>query len=129
MDGKIFDRLCKEDDLTLAKALAFVQKYELKSTSGDSNVEVNWVRGQQQNARRNYNAGENSNKFSVGGGGETMKEKCAHCGYLNHRSMEWRFKNVTCNRCKQRGHMEAVCRTKFVHLVSEPQFSDIELSE
>ena len=38
------------------------------------------------------------------------RPKYAHCARKNHRSEDCRFKNATCFRCRQKGHIATVCQ-------------------
>lgn len=120
LDGKVFDRLCDEDNLTLEKALTIAKKYELKFS--EPAADINWI-----NRRTNHRNATGITKDKSRGA--TPKMSCNHCGYKNHYSTDCRFKNVTCRRCNKRGHMEAVCDVNRINAVSENSFSDISKND
>ena len=44
-----------------------------------------------------------------------MRGRCYGCGGTNHAKRECnRARNVTCNYCRRRGHLEKVCQDKFM---------------
>lgn len=53
----------------------------------------------------NQKQSENSNT-------QKTEYKCYRCGKGNHKPSECRFRNLSCNVCHKKGHIEAACRSK-----------------
>uniref|UniRef100_A0A915PA01 CCHC-type domain-containing protein n=1 Tax=Meloidogyne floridensis TaxID=298350 RepID=A0A915PA01_9BILA len=49
---------------------------------------------------------------------------CASCGRTDHWRNDCRFKDVTCNKCKKKGHIAKVCRSTYtansISIVQKP---------
>lgn len=43
---------------------------------------------------------------------DSKKRSCYRCGRENHKANECRFKDVECNFCSKKGHIEAACLSK-----------------
>lgn len=108
MQGKIFERLCEEDEtLTLSSALkkAIIAEAKITAQSQYAESEVNFVkRGKGNN---NYNASSVQKSSSRG-----EKKPCSHCGWKNHKSNGCKFKNAQCHSCNEIGHLASVCSKK-----------------
>ncbi|XP_063357775.1 uncharacterized protein LOC134657612 isoform X1 [Cydia amplana] len=42
---------------------------------------------------------------------DSAREKCAVCGYSNHKTAECRFSNYRCKKCRGKGHLKKMCKT------------------
>lgn len=101
MNGKIYQRLCEEENWTAEKALEVAKKYEMNLS--DNQSAVNFIKQNKKYAARSTV----DNRKSASG-----NESCKHCGFTNHKSEKCRYKNFTCNRCGCKGHMAYVCNER-----------------
>lgn len=112
IDGKIFERLCEEDEKTeltaiFKKAMIIESKYGQPFTNSDN--EVNFIKGKSFKAKYN-------NNFNKSNGGKNnnsaKKTPCACCGWKNHQTNNCKFKEAICNCCNQKGHLASICKNK-----------------
>lgn len=109
LSGKMYARLCEEDDWSIEKALSVAKKYELNDPSmTNKSISLNYVGG--RNNRANKNATNNNPKRNDQQTPKTGLPECKHCGFKNHKAEECRYKNVTCNNCGNKGHMASICK-------------------
>lgn len=62
------------------------------------------------------------NVFKIDNAKRSIREKCAVCGYSNHRSSECRFSNYKCKKCNKKGHLRRMCNS--VKYMQATQASD-----
>lgn len=141
MSGKIFERLCEEDEkVTTAKALKKAIILETKYAQKPIN-EVNFVKNRSTRAKVHNNNNNNSQRAnsysnkqnrSNNNNNKTKKTPCASCGWKNHEAINCKFKHAVCHNCNQKGHLASVCSQKsnkskdinFVDSSSEADFCD-----
>lgn len=132
MTGKIFERLCEEDEKlepndALKKAITIEAKIGAKlKTRDDSESEVNFIRNRKSN-NNNY-----SNSTLHGNSTNTEKKACTHCGWKNHSSNFCKFKMAKCHLCSKTGHIKSICKNKqknvnFIDSSSENDNSNNEI--
>lgn len=129
-EGKIFERLCEEDQhLTLKDALKKTLTMEAKlCVKKVVESEVNYMskkfsRGYKNNQKPSSNtACKNNNQQQEQRGAYSEsnrrpKKRCAHCGWKNHSSERCKFKNSVCHKCSKVGHLANVCNSKQISVV------------
>ncbi|XP_037805897.1 uncharacterized protein K02A2.6-like [Lucilia sericata] len=121
-EGKIFERLCEEDEgLTLEVALKKALTIEAKLYSQrETNEEVYYIQKNNTNTERGskkYNTNKNkeeaagsskyNKQFNVheNNGNKKKKKKFIHCGWKNHASDKCKYKNSICHKCNKVGHL------------------------
>ena len=87
-DMKHFDSPLKSNDLGIARV-----------------YQGNKSKQQQQNQREQQNSMNKNDSTSKSEG-----KSCDCCGATNHRRNECKFREFTCNNCKQKGHLARVCK-------------------
>lgn len=148
MEERILERLCEESEhLTFENAIKIALRIECQTKirrNHNREADVNFLKNESnmgdlsdedvhfmnRNSKRNYNSnGQKSNwsKNSYAGNGtkqqgsSTDNPKCIHCGGKKHKSSDCLYKNATCYRCKQIGHIATICKLKTnVNFVQNP---------
>lgn len=120
--SKIFDRLCDEsDDVSLAKVLEIVRKYEskfeMKTMEMDVHAVSSYKKNQLQQKKEVHNKVQSSKGSNCKNGtsnnprenGNERKKPCLHCGWTNHLAVNCKYKECICNTCGQKGHLSKIC--------------------
>lgn len=109
LSGKLFERLCEEDEkLTIKDALkkALIAETKIRAKEGNDSG-VNFVRQKGRVKRSGANG-----TVSGANGEPVSKKRCTHCGWGTHQSDSCRFKRSKCHYCGSIGHLASVCIKK-----------------
>ncbi|KAK7103074.1 hypothetical protein V1264_021199 [Littorina saxatilis] len=136
LDTELSEKLQLKPDLTLEGAVQDARQYELvKSQLSDqrqSSVDALQRRqsgGSDQRNRRGGSAGSarrGGSSYTPGrggstqGGGKLQEASCSRCGRQHHRQA-CPAQGNKCNKCGRNNHFAAVCRSKAVNAIDEPQ--------
>lgn len=130
--GKIFERLCEEDEylsleLALKKALTVEAKIYAQQSSKD---DVNYVAGKFVREHKMHDAKNNKKKYDK----KLKQQKCSHCGWRNHASEKCKYKNCVCHKCHKVGHLASICNSAKINEVqvlnaNNSNNSDFELDD
>lgn len=110
LSGKIYMRLCEEDEWTIERALQVAKRYELNAASmleTTQSSSMNFIKKKQSNSNQGKKHNVTANQQQ-----STSKLRCKHCGFTNHDAKNCKYKNFTCNKCGIKGHMASVCKGK-----------------
>ena len=94
--------LTKEDSLTFSQAIEYAKSKEaaMKDTielRGTSDVRER----QEETVQKIHRPRKHKKKHPT--------SVCKHCGKTNHEQEDCYYKNASCYRCKQKGHIASVC--------------------
>ncbi|XP_058838149.1 uncharacterized protein LOC131693899 [Topomyia yanbarensis] len=116
LGGKAFDRVCEENEtLTLEKAQEIALKYEADSTSTTA---IHYLKGKKQpglKPKAKVSQWQNNNNGKRSGG----FRGCFACCREGHQRKDCPFKNYVCNKCSEKGHLQAACDFQKNHYVAE----------
>ena len=94
-DIRHFGNPIKENDFSVAKINSNQQKSPQQRQRNN-----NQQKSQQQRQRNNNSSTK------------TDRKSCDSCGSVNHRRIDCKYREFTCNFCEKKGHLERVCRQK-----------------
>ena len=98
MEGKIFERLCEEDEtLDYKKAVNIALRVESsQKLSSEVNIKKEVHYSSSNTAAQSFK----------------KKTKCFHCGGTNHVAVSCKFKDAKCFKCNSKGHIATICKLK-----------------
>ena len=106
LDDSLSDRLQSKASLTLAQAVQMSRQAESKAQNRDL------VRGDNKPASVEFvYSGKSGNKKLPDKETPKPVQSCGWCGRERHQRQVCPAKDVTCNKCKKRGHFQNVCRS------------------
>jgi len=130
VDKKLKERLLRESDLTLKKAIEICQAAEtaktqmktLQNEDKDATVVGAVKRGMEQRSRNSKPSSMSANKPQDP---QSNRQCCQNCGRIH----EWRncpAYGKVCHKCHKKNHFEKMCRQKDVNTLEHASQSDTD---
>ncbi|XP_050544270.1 uncharacterized protein K02A2.6-like [Daktulosphaira vitifoliae] len=113
---RLFEVDAKDKDTTLAKMIDIALAKEMASKNNQQEVnEINYVKHNKSNQRINHRFKNQSNHTTARNqNAQNNKTKCQVCGRINHKTIECKYKEYTCNKCNLKGHLAPMCKKNIV---------------
>ena len=105
-------RLLSEAELSLAKAITIAQSMEA------AEVESHSLKAEKMPIHQLESGGKSSKLGTPKSSSSPLRKACYRCGKNDHVADNCYYKEAVCNKCKRKGHLAKVCRTK------QPQLKD-----
>ena len=106
LDDSLSDRLQSKGTLTLTQAVQMSRQAESRAQNRDI------VRGDNKSVQVEFvNPGKSGNKRPPSKENSKPTPSCGWCGHERHSRQACPAKDATCNKCKEKGHFQTVCRS------------------
>ena len=102
----------KDDDLDFARAIQIAMETEDAAKVAKETVHGNKAKPVNQVKQRDFDKSRSAAQSKNHSESERSRDVCYRCGSQDHKASVCRFKDVSCNFCKTKGHLQKVCRKK-----------------
>lgn len=118
-----FNKICDETgDITVKRVVEIAKKkcesrFNMKEIENEVHaVSIYKKKQRNENSNRHHKSSSTDTK-------DTFKQKCKHCGWQNHSSIDSRYKNLSCKTMKEAMLNESKCLPKATNKNDEVKMS------